>query len=161
MSDDGAFEYKDHGLNDLLRALGVAEIPQAKVGVLGGKDARAGGNSNASIGMKHEFGEVVEFGGKTFKLPVRSFLRIPIIENMQKYLENAGLNDSVVKDAIKSKSMIDFVKKIGLVGEQIVSDAFSSSGFGRWKPSNMAFKKNHQTLVETQQLRNSITSEVK
>ena len=50
---------------------------------------------------------------------------------------------------------------MGAVGESIVQDAFSTGGFGKWKPSRMENKQTKQTLVETQQLRNSITSDVK
>lgn len=150
-SDDSAtVEYTDMGLGSLTKLL--SDLPVAKVGVLGDKNARKGSNTNAEVGAKHEFGEE--------GMPVRSFLRVPIIENFQKYLESAGFSETTLRDAIKARSLIEVVKKFGLIGEQIVSDAFSSSGFGKWKPSVMKFKKNHQTLVETQQLRNSITSEV-
>ncbi len=53
------------------------------------------------------------------------------------------------------------VKKVAVVAEGIVAEAFDTGGFGQWPPSDMTHKKVHQTLVETQQLRNSITSEVK
>jgi len=153
MSDsEFKIEVKDFGLNDLIKSLGE-DIPMAKVGILGGKDVRKDPNNNSTIGAKHEFG--------THGMPVRSFLRIPIIENLQKYLEKSGFfNKEVMLNAIKQKSLVQLISKIGLVGESIVMDAFSTGGFGKWKPSNMKFKKNHQTLVETQQLRNSITSDV-
>jgi hypothetical protein len=130
-------------------------MPKAKVGILGRTDAREGDGSNASIGYKHEFGDPVA------NLPVRSFLREPIIQQMQAYLKKSQAFDkNVLKKVVTTHSVEEWIKKIAFTAEQIVFDAFNSTGFGKWKPSNMAYKTNKQTLVETQQLRNSITSEV-
>lgn len=145
-------EYKDTGISDLIKAFG-GKMPSIKIGILG-KNAREGGGTNSEIGLKHEFGKD--------GMPVRSFLRMPLIENLGKYLENAGaFNEEVLKEVIEQKSILTWMKKIGVTAERVVADGFDSGGFGKWKPSNMSFKKNKQTLVETQQLRNSITSEVK
>lgn len=143
------------GLDQLIKALGSKQ-PIAKVGILGGKNARstAGVNSNAQIGAWHEFG--------TTKTPQRSFLRAPISENLQKEMEAAGaLDKDVLAEVIARGSVVPWLKKVAVMAEGIVADAFDTGGFGKWKPSNMTRKQNHQTLVETQQLRNSITSEVK
>lgn len=145
-------ELKDSGLNELISLL-KNKMPKSRVGILG-SGARQDGNSNAEIGLKHEFGD-----GKT---PMRSFLRIPLTDNLQKYLDNAGgVDNETLKKCIDEKSLVPLFKKIAVLGEQVVLDGFETGGFGKWKPSNMKFKKNQQTLVETQQLRNSITSEVK
>lgn len=145
-------DYNTDGLDKLLKAL--KKPPSIKVGILGSKDSRSGKeNSNATVGAAHEFG--------TTKLPQRSFLRVPLTDNLSSYLEKAGLLDKkVIDDAIKTGSITKLLKQIAIVAETIVLDAFDSTGFGKWKPSNMTKKKNAQTLVETQQLRNSITSEV-
>jgi len=152
MSDNVEIEYKDFGLKNLVKMLKADDIPQARVGILGGKNARKDDGSNASIGAKHEFGDD--------GMPIRSFLRIPLSENFQKYLETAGLNKETMEQILKNGEFINMIRKLGVLGEKIVLDAFDSGGFGKWKPSNMKFKKNHQTLVETQQLRDSITSDV-
>lgn len=110
--------------------------------------------TNAAIGAAHEFG--------TSKLPQRSFLRVPLADNLAKQVVDAGLLDrDVVMDVIKKKTVVPWLKKVMIVAEGIVLGAFDSGGYGKWKPSIMTGKKNKQTLVETQQLRNSITSEVK
>lgn len=110
--------------------------------------------TNAAIGAAHEFG--------TSKLPQRSFLRVPIADKLPKEMVDAGLLDkNVVKEVIKTKSVVPWLKKVMILCEGIVADAFDTGGFGKWKPSNMKNKTNKQTLVETQQLRNSITSDVK
>ena len=156
MSDDGTtLEVK--GLEGLLKAL-KARIPLARVGILAGKTVRGGGKSkepnNAQIGAIHEFG-----GGNS---PQRSFLRVPISEQLHVRLKKSGaLTEAVLKDVVRSGTVIPWLKKVAVMAEGIVADAFDTGGFGKWLPSNMKYKKNHQTLVETQQLRNSITSEVK
>ncbi len=145
-------EFNTAGLDKLLKAM-KGPIPEAKVGILGGGARSGGDTTNAEIGKKHEFGDE--------GMPIRSFLRVPISENMQKYLDKAGaFDESVAKEIIKKGSFLEFVRKIGIIGEAIVADAFATSGFGRWKSSDMRYKKNKQTLVESTQLRNSISSEV-
>lgn len=152
MSDDVTL--KVDGLDKLLKAL-KSKPPVARVGILGSKNARSGKeNSNATVGAAHEFG--------TSKLPMRSFLRVPLTDNLQKYMEKSGLLDKEAMElVIKQGSLVPWIKKVAIIGESIVLDAFSSGGFGKWKPSNMDKKLVKMTLVETQQLRNAITSEVK
>lgn len=151
MSD---IQLDDRKLRQLIKAF-KNNVPEARVGVLGAKARRtAQGASNAVIGAAHEFG--------TSTLPIRSFLRTPITENLDRELQKAGAFDETkLKEVIRSGSITEWVKKIGIVAERIVGQAFDTGGFGKWPPSDMRRKANHQTLVETQQLRNSITSEVK
>lgn len=157
MSDEAA-ELKTPGLDALIKAL-KTKPPQARVGILGTKTNRSSKSSketatNATIGAAHEFG--------TSKLPERSFLRIPISDHLQSYMENSGALDKETLDAvIKEKTIIPWMTKVAILAERIVLDAFDSGGFGKWKPSNMENKKVQQTLVETRQLERSITHEVK
>jgi hypothetical protein len=179
------FSFNTKGLDALIATL-KGRPPRARIGVLSSKNIRresdlsqakkvarkakkhgnffeqasaegnvrrsSAGETNAKIGLKHEFG---------IGVPMRSFLRIPIADNFQQYLENAGAFDSdAFKKVIAKKSLTLYVKRMGIVGETIVSDAFATGGFGKWKESQMKDKKVKQTLVETQQLRNSISSEV-
>jgi hypothetical protein len=155
MSD--AYSMKTKSLDQLIKAL-RGQLPHARVGILGDKTHRKAGTdsekTNAQIGAKHEFGDD--------GMPIRSFLRVPITDHMQEFLNKSRFFDPVaLKDVLRTGSIITWVKKIGIVGESVVAEGFATGGFGKWKPSNMARKKNHQTLVETQQLRNSITSDVK
>jgi hypothetical protein len=159
LSDD-TIEFKSDGLKQLLKALESSKINRARVGVLGDKTARTsessdqGNKTNAEIGAKHEFGDD--------EVPIRSFLRVPISEKMQSFLEDSNaFNKEALAEVIKSGSIEEWLKKLGILGEQIVAEAFATGGFGQWPPSNMKYKKNHQTLIETQQLRNSVTSDVK
>lgn len=148
-----AVEMNDKGLRDLLKALSGADKIKVRVGILG-KNQRQGKGSNAEIGAKHEFG--------SDGMPIRSFLRVPIIDNLQKYLNKSdAFNRDTLMEIVRTKTILPWLKKLAVIGETIVLDGFQTGGFGKWKPSDMRFKKNHQTLVETQQLRNSITSDVK
>ena len=148
-------ELNDKKLKDLIKAL-KGKVPKARVGILGGaKNSRKDDTqTNAEIGAKHEFGDD--------QVPQRSFLRVPLSDNLQKYLEkNGAFNKDVFEKVLKEKSIYEWVKKLAITAEQIIAEGFASGGYGKWKPSNMEHKKVHQTLVETQQLRNSITSDVK
>lgn len=149
MSD--TIELKNKGLNQLIKAF-KGKLPIARVGILGGS-ARGEGQSNATIGAVHEFGSE--------KMPIRSFLRMPLTEMLESKIENSGAYDpKVLKEVIRTGSIVPWVAKLGILGEEVVQDAFNTGGFGKWKPSNMSYKKNHQTLVESHQLRDSITSDV-
>lgn len=145
------------GIDALLRAL-KGKMPVARVGILGKNNTRTQDSTsrktNAEIGVKHEYG----LDG----MPIRSFLRMPLMNYLQKFMEKNGAFDKKAMDeVIKQKSIFGFMEKIGITAVEVVNEAFNTGGFGQWKPSNMERKKVHQTLVETQQLRNSITYEVK
>lgn len=166
MSDE-TIQANFKGLENFIKAL-KGKPPVARVGILGGSPRKAEMSftqvkrletkppstlSNATVGTFHEFG--------TDTLPQRSFLRVPIAENLQKKAESSGAFDKdTLAEIIKTGSLIEWTKKLGIIGESIVMEAFDTGGFGKWRPSNMNHKTNHQTLVETQQLRNSITSDV-
>lgn len=139
------------GLDKLIKALKNA--PVGRIGVLGKNDNRRGSESNASIGAKHEFG--------SGSLPVRSFLRMPLTDYLPKYLEESGAFDKkALASVVEQGSLKPWVEKIMIVAEEVVLDAFDTGGFGTWQPSIMEHKVNQQTLIETGQLRDSITSEV-
>jgi phage gpG-like protein len=152
MEKDGVV-LEDKRLRQLIKAFS-GQMPTARVGILGGGNARASDfTTNAEIGALHEFGGA--------NMPKRSFLRTPISDNLKGALEKAGLFEKASLDrVIKEGTIIPWVKKIAISGLDIVLGAFATGGYGKWKPSNMARKANKQTLVETQQLRNSITEDV-
>ena len=146
------------GLDALLKAL-KAKPPKARVGILGG-NARSSSKgtstqTNAQIGAAHEFG--------TSKLPQRSFLRVPITDHLQKRMQNSNLLDKdVLKAVIKEGSVVPWLTRVAMIAEDIVLGAFDSGGYGKWAPwANPNYKNNTgMLLVDSQQLRNSITYEV-
>lgn len=140
---------------DKLIAAFKGQMPQARVGILGdsAKPGKRANSENATIGAKHEYGQD--------GLPVRSFLRMPLQTQLQAELERSGaFKKDALKRVVKDGSILQWMRNIAFTAEAVVLKAFDTGGFGNWKPSNMARKKTKQTLVETQQLRNSITSEV-
>lgn len=163
-------ELNDRALKQLIKAF-KGKLPVVKVGILGKAQTRYEATfsdksksykvnkksqietSNATIGARHEFG----LDG----MPVRSFLRMPLIENLNKALSKAGaFDDAALKKVIQSGTIRPWMNKVGVTAVAIVLDAFKTGGGGKWPPSNMARKKVQQTLVETGQLRNSITWEL-
>ena len=160
------------GLDGLLKLLKTSK-EKARVGIMGSgaaemhmnADGSSSGATNAKIGAAHEFGvDIIQQRGDkaiTISLPERSFLRIPLQDLWYSRLKSSGaFGKNVLDEIIKTKSFTPWLVKAGIVGVSIVQGAFDSGGYGKWKPSNMKRKKNKQTLVETQQLRNSVISEV-
>lgn len=158
MSEDVEINLKP--LEQLLKAL-KGKQPTARVGILGGGGTRGSGTSettatNATIGAAHEFG--------TSRIPQRSFLRIPISEQLDKSLMAGGdLDPTLLAEVVKQGSVIPWLRRIAVIAEGIVAEAFETGGFGKWPSWKTKGYQNNtgQLLVDTAQLRNSITSEVK
>lgn len=151
MADDVQINLK--GLEQLEKAL-KAKSPRIRVGILGDGAPRDDGLTNADVGAIHEFG--------TSSSPVRSFLRMPLTMLLEKSLEGSGaFTPATLANVVKDGSLVPWCRLVAVTAEGLVADAFDTGGFGIWPPSDMRRKTVHQTLVETQQLRNSITSEVK
>ena len=149
------------GLEQLLKAL-KAKAPSCRVGVLGGKNVRekeGNGSSqptNAEVGAAHEFG--------TSTIPQRSFLRVPIADHLSKEMEESGaLDEDTMKAVVREGTVKPWLQKTAILAEGIVAKAFESGGFGKWPAwKNKNYTNNTgQLLIDTQQLRNSVTSEVK
>ena len=112
---------------------------------------RDDGVQNAEIGFKHEFGSPLEH------LPMRSFLRAPILQKGQQLAEavNASLEENL--------SLPKAYQALAKEAEHIVEGAFASGGYGDWKPLSdvtVAKKGNEQILIETGQLKGSIKAKV-
>lgn len=151
MADDIEINLK--GLEQLEKAL-KRKAPEIRLGILGDGGMREDGLTNAEVGAIHEFG--------TTTAPVRSFLRMPLTEKLNDELEKSGaFTLEALGRVIQMGSLVPWCQKVAVCAEAVIADAFDTGGFGKWPPSDMRNKKVHQTLVESQQLRNSITSEVK
>lgn len=115
-------------------------------------------------------------------IPTRSFLRMPLLSSegkaairkevmSKKYIKESIGNDRELNKITWSKdndSLMDAIGfAIGLAAHDRVMKAFDSEGFGNWKPTTPQSKKHRKnnpaepTLVDTGQLRGSITYEVK
>lgn len=148
------------GLDKLIKALKV-KAPVIRVGILSGSSQRsstaANTPTNAEIGAAHEFGAPAR------GLPERSFLRMPLSRFLVKRMEAAGaLDRETLKAIIKQGSLTPWLKKVAVLAEAVVQDAFDSGGFGEWPQWKKGYtSKTGTLLVDTGQLRDSITSEVK
>ncbi len=151
-------------------AKSVSKDYRVKVGILGKHDARrAVGASNATIGLVHEFGSFKQ------KIPMRSFLRMHLAFKANKILL------AMVKPTLKLLAKGDYKQIfviLGLKCEEIIQEAFVTSGWGSWVPNKMKTiiaktpKKLRakfarmgkaligKPLIDTSQLRKSITSRV-
>lgn len=110
--------------------------------------------TNAEIGADHEFGNI----GRGLKQ--RSFLWMPL---------SLYLNDAVQKKAAVFNRLINLADlhqcyaTLGIVAENVVQAAFQSGGFGNWpdiSAETKARKGSDKILIDTAQLRKSITSRV-
>ena len=108
--------------------------------------------TNAEIGAIHE-----QLGGHTGRMPQRSFLAMPLTNNMPK--ENAKINRIVVKGLTENK-FSDACEKIGVMAKNIVAQAFAVEGPG-WQPLKNPNKKKRKSsagkiMYDTGQLKQSI-----
>lgn len=143
----------------LIKAL-KKEASKGRVGILGDRTVRQTAPGEKQALTNAQVGAFAEFGTTT--APQRSFLRKPMIDHFQKALETSGaFTPAVLVEVLKTASFTPWTRKACVVAEGVVLGAFDSGGYGEWVPSQMSGKKVQQTLIETQQLRNSITSEVR
>lgn len=149
------------GLEKLLKALKTSRPPIARVGILGAEGSTQ--HATGAPATNAEIGAVHEFGSPTRGIPMRSWLRMPLNHYLNKQLEQAGaFTKDEAKEVVKTGSLLPWVTKMGIVAVSIVQDAFGSNGFGSWAPWKNGYSNNTGSiLVDTQQLRNSVTYDVK
>lgn len=102
--------------------------------------------NNPTLGAIHEFG--------TAKIPARSFIRIPLMENLQGMLQ---ANASYLGKSIENGDLPQMMTKVAELAADIVSEAFDSQGYGKWAPNQAGTT----PLVDTGQLRASISYDFK
>lgn len=133
----------------------------ARIGILGSKDNRSGKGSdedfsNATIGLKQEFG--------IDRIPARSFLRFPLQHEAKSIIKSFDKQaEKYEKSLIGGKFINQLLKELGILGENAVQKAFETGGFGQWKPNSpvtITMKGSDKPLIDSAQLRKSITSEV-
>lgn len=110
--------------------------------------------TNADIGLLHEMGSASRH------IPRRSFLEMPLTMKMPEY---AGRFGKDLSRGLDEGNIRPAFVRLGIKGEQVVQLAFASRGFGVWPanaPLTVARKGSSQPLIDTAQLRRSITSDV-
>ena len=148
------------GLGMLLKAIKGVAVPKARVGILGDKNQRKDGDplTNSEIGAIHEYGSPAQ------GISQRSFLRMPLFTRLEKDMGKAGaFKEEELKAVIKKGTVFPWLKKITVMAEGIVRESFDSQGYGTWPDwKNPKYTNNTgKVLLDTQQLRESITSECK
>lgn len=160
MSEGGSVEYNAKLLIKLIKNLSK-DFPSVKVGILGDKAQKEHKDSkltNAQIGFLNEFGSFSRH------IPKRSFLVTPLKVHLNSYIkQKKSLSPKEFEKAIEKGKQEEFAKKVGIVAEEVVQDAFATRGFGEWAPnapSTIAQKGSDSPLIDTGELRRSISSEV-
>ena len=119
-----------------------------KVGVLGN-------TRNASVLATHEFGSI------TKRIPRRSVLRDTLVYKKEEL--EIKVIQLTIDNLDKKNGFTIALKKIGIYAENLIQQAFKTGGFGKWqalKQSTIDNKKSDKILIDTAQLRRSITSKV-
>lgn len=106
------------------------------------------GKTNADIGAVHEFGSLSK------NIRRRSFLEMPLVLKMPEYYKTFGPK---LMKAFENGDIKPVYTQLGIKGEQVVQMAFATKGFGQWYQNP---KTGRGSLIDTAQLRRSITSDV-
>lgn len=107
-------------------------------------------DDNPTLANQHENG----LGG----MPERSMLRMPLMQHSQTSIETVDWVTKLQKTGAKRT-----VASLGIVGEEVVQEAFSMGGYGQWKalrPRTVSRKKSRRILIESAQLRKALGSRV-
>ena len=123
------------------------------VGITAKSNARSDELTNADLAMIHEF------GSQAHNIPERSFLRKPLINNAEAV---ANLAKTAIGKFIAGE--ISLEAALGYVGEEakgISKEAITDGITPALKPATIKRKKSSKPLIDTGQLLNSITYEIR
>lgn len=126
------------------------------VGILGASNGRISEElGNAELGAVHEFGVVDK------NIPSRSFLRMPVIQELPGALK--ATNKATWQKIILKKGIIGALGLLGSYALDVIHLAFETGGFGFWqalKARTIRRKGSSAILIDTAQMRQAITAEV-
>lgn len=141
------------GLEELKKKL--PKNMYAKVGILSADNAREGKFGNAELGL------IQEVGSFSRNIPARSWLMMPLTERKKDIVK--FLQSKKAKDLVENADFETLLTLIGFKAEEIIDEAFTSSGFGKWKPNSpvtIKRKGSSRPLIDTSELRRAVSSEV-
>lgn len=163
------------GLEEMKNAIGSSM--RARVGVLGGSQhqnehlasknfknntaatrrvpADDAGLSNAELML------IMMFGSLKKNIPARDPLLTPLIRHRRELIQKLGTGS--MRAAFMAGDYKKMFTLLGIAAEGIVQEAFETSGDGSWKgnaQSTIDAKGSSQPLIDTAQLRQSISSDV-
>lgn len=151
----------DKGWRGILQRVVAAaqEKKMVTVGIQGSEaDEDHGGISNVRLAGVHEFGAEIQTSRGVIKIPERSFIRSTVDDN-------AGYKEPIA--ALAGKVLIGALtagKALALLGEKVSSDMKRKIEKGIDPPnaqSTIDAKGSKKPLIDTAQMKNSITYEVK
>lgn len=169
MKFTGSVKLNVNKLKGLQKELGNVQGSEVRVGVFADKADRGAtgtmteeGYSEGSEPLNNaEIGAVHELGSKTAGIPMRSFLRVPCLEDLPKKLKAKG-GKQLIK-AILENGTESALENLGVMAEQTVDEAFETRGKGRWaplKPATIRAKGSDVPLFDSGKLAASISSTV-
>jgi phage gpG-like protein len=133
----------------------IKEKIYTKVGILGNKPRNDEESeeviTNAEIGIIHEFGSIKR------NIPPRSFLRMPVQTKAKQIKKQLLKNKKKYEKSIASGDISKLFEDLGIAAEVVIQEAFETGGFGKWQELK---HREGTILVDTSQLRGSITSKV-
>jgi len=112
-------------------------------------------DSNADIGLK------MERGSKSEKIPPRSWLKTPLEDHLPEYFNKVTYK--VIEDIVKTQNLKGY-QELAVACEQIIQKGFNTGGYGKWagnRPLTIQLKGSSRPLIDTGQLRKSVTSEIR
>ncbi len=108
-----------------------------------------------------ELGLIHEMGYPEGNIPARSFLRMPLATRLPAEIDKIGR--AVWRSLILMKGLVPALKQLGVLGENVVQEAFQTGGFGKWrplKPATIRSKGSATILIDSAQMAKSVTSSV-
>ena len=106
-----------------------------------------------------EIGATHEFGSRTKGIPERSFIRSTINESVEEYKK---VSQTQAVHFLEGKQSLDAtVEKIGIWGQSKIKKKFRNNNWAPNSRTTIALKGSSRPLIDTGQLLQSITWEVK
>jgi hypothetical protein len=123
------------GLNANLERYRNARV---KVGILANHATREEGSAidNPSLGLAHEFGVASQ------NLPSRSFIRMPLMVELPKKMQQVG--PKIWEALISQKGIKGALEQLGAAAVQTIEMAFRTGGFGRWQQWSVAYARRRE-----------------
>ena len=141
------------GVKGLLERIAALGEPKVYIGIPSSTNARQGASNNATIAAVHEM------GAPSRNIPARPFLIPTVQNNADKY---TNLMAQGFRNALQDKEKAaEVYEKIGLVASSDVKDYIVSGQFVPLKQSTIDRKGSSKPLIDTGELRNSISYKVR
>lgn len=134
-------------------ALNTLNNKSILIGVTQKSDKRSDGMNNATLAMIHEF------GSPKHNIAERSFLRVPLTQNQAKITTLA--KEQVYNALSNETSVIRPLEEIGVFSSNLCKMAITDGLTLALKPATIKRKKSSKPLIDTGNLLNSITWEIR